>query len=157
AAGDHTMTQEEINGALVEHGRAGRRVVRLKGGDPYVFGRGGEEAIALAEAGVPCTVVPGITSAIGGLARGGIPVTHRGIASSFAVITGHEDPMKPEAAVHWERLATAVDTLVILMGVGRLDAIAQALIEGGRPAETPAALVQEAATPDQRVVTASLS
>ncbi|MQA00417.1 MAG: uroporphyrinogen-III C-methyltransferase [Dehalococcoidia bacterium] len=156
AAGDHTMTQEEINAALVEHGLAGRRVVRLKGGDPYVFGRGGEEAVALATAGVPCTVVPGITSAIGGLARGGIPVTHRGLASSFAVITGHEDPTKPEAAVHWERLATAVDTLVILMGVGRLDGIAQALIEGGRPAETPAALVQDAATPGQRVATASL-
>lgn len=156
AAGDHTMSQEEINAALIAHGRSGRRVVRLKGGDPYVFGRGGEEAVALAEAGVPCTVVPGVTSAIGGLALGGIPVTHRAVASSFAVITGHEDPTKPAEAVHWERLATATDTLVILMGVGRIDGIAKALIAGGRPAETPAALVQDATLPGQRVVSASL-
>ncbi len=157
AAGDHTMTQDEINAALVEHGRAGRRVVRLKGGDPYVFGRGGEEAMALADAGVPCTVVPGVTSAIGGLALGGIPVTHRGVATSFAVVTGHEDPTKPAAQVHWERLATAADTLVILMGVGRLDGIASALVAGGRPADTPAALVQEASTPAQRVLTSTLA
>ena len=156
AAGDHAMTQDEINSALVEHGRAGRRVVRLKGGDPYVFGRGGEEAQALSAAGVPCTIVPGVTSAIGGLGLGGIPVTQRGVATSFAVITGHEDPTKPEQTVHWDRLATAVDTLVVLMGVGRLEGIARALIEGGRAPSTPAALVQEAATPHQRVVTAPL-
>ncbi|MDA0301764.1 MAG: uroporphyrinogen-III C-methyltransferase, partial [Chloroflexi bacterium] len=156
AADNHTLTQEEINALLVEHGRAGKRVVRLKGGDPYVFGRGGEEAAALADAGVPCTVIPGVTSAIGGLAAGGIPVTHRAVATSFAVITGHEDPTKPEAGVHWEKLATAVDTLVILMGVGRLDGIARALIEGGRAASTPAALVQEASTPRQRVATGTL-
>ncbi|MGE3856766.1 MAG: uroporphyrinogen-III C-methyltransferase [Dehalococcoidia bacterium] len=156
AADNHTLTQDEINALLVEHGRAGKRVVRLKGGDPYVFGRGGEEAAALADAGVPCTVIPGITSAIGGVAAGGIPVTHRAVATSFAVITGHEDPTKPEQGVHWERLATAVDTLVILMGVGRLDGIARALIEGGRAASTPAALVQEASTPRQRVATGTL-
>ena len=157
AAGDHTLTQEEINALLIEHGSRGKRVVRLKGGDPYVFGRGGEEAIALAEAGVPCTVIPGVTSAIGGLAAGGIPVTHRGVATSFAVITGHEDPTKPEQQVHWDRLAKSVDTLVILMGVGRLDGIARALIEGGRPAETPAALVQQATTADQRTATGTLA
>lgn len=156
AADNHAMTQEQINAALVDHGLAGRRVVRLKGGDPYVFGRGGEEAMALAAAGVPCTVIPGVTSAIGGLAAGGIPVTHRAVATSFAVITGHEDPTKPEAQVDWERLATAVDTLVILMGVGRIDEIARALVEGGRDASTPAALVQQATTPDQRTVTATL-
>ena len=155
-AGDHTMTQDEINAALVTHGRAGRRVVRLKGGDPFVFGRGGEEAVALAEAGVPCTVVPGVTSAIGGLALGGIPVTHRALASSFAVVTGHEDPTKRADAVQWERLATATDTLVVLMGVGRIDGIARALIAGGRPADTPAALVQDATLPGQRVVSAAL-
>ena len=155
-AGDHPMPQAEINACLVEHGRAGRRVVRLKGGDPYVFGRGGEEAAALAEAGVRFTAVPGVTSAIGGLAAAGIPVTHRGLASSFAVVTGHEDPTKPEQAVRWERLATASDTLVVLMGVERLEAIGAALIAGGRDAATPAALVQNAATPDQRVVEASL-
>ena len=156
AADNHTLTQDEINALLVEHGSAGKRVVRLKGGDPYVFGRGGEEAAALAEAGVPCTVIPGVTSAIGGLAAGGVPVTHRAVATSFAVITGHEDPTKPAAGVHWERLATAVDTLVVLMGVGRLDGIARALIAGGRPGTTPAALVQEASTPHQRVVTGTL-
>jgi uroporphyrinogen III methyltransferase / synthase len=157
APGRQALTQDETNAALVEHGLAGKRVVRLKGGDPYVFGRGGEEAIALAEAGVPCTVIPGITSAIAGLNAGGIPITHRGVAVSFAVVTGHEDPTKPEAQADWQRLATATDTLVVLMGVGNLDAITEALIAGGRDASTPAALVQQAATPGQRVVTARLS
>ncbi len=157
AADNHTLTQDEITALLLEHGGAGKRVVRLKGGDPYVFARGGEEATALADAGIPCTVIPGVTSAIGGLAAGGIPVTYRAVATSFAVITGHEDPTKPEVGVHWERLATAVDTLVILMGVGRLDGIASALIAGGRPASTPAALVQEASTPRQRVATGTLA
>ncbi|MDA0351361.1 MAG: uroporphyrinogen-III C-methyltransferase [Chloroflexi bacterium] len=153
----HAMTQDEINACLVEHGRAGKRVVRLKGGDPYVFGRGGEEAVALRQAGVPCTVIPGITSAIAGLAAAGIPITHRGVAVSFAVVTGHEDPTKPAEQANWHRLATAVDTLVVLMGVGRLDAITQALIAGGRDPASPAALIQEAATTRQRVVTAPLS
>ena len=153
----HSMTQEGINACLVEHGRAGKRVVRLKGGDPFVFGRGGEEAVALSEAGVPCSVVPGITSAIAGLAAAGIPITHRGVAVSFAVVTGHEDPTKPAEQANWQRLATAVDTLVVLMGVGRLETIADALVAGGRPADTPAALVQEAATANQRLVTAPLS
>jgi uroporphyrinogen III methyltransferase/synthase len=150
------MTQDEINAALVEYGRAGRRVVRLKGGDPFVFGRGGEEAAALASAGIPCTVVPGVTSAIAGLAAAGIPITQRGTAVSFAVVTGHEDPTKPAEQANWQRLATAADTLVVLMGVGRLDAIVEALVAGGRDRATPAALVQDAATPRQRVVTASL-
>ena len=159
SAGDHTLTQEEINALLVEYGLAGRRVVRLKGGDPYVFGRGGEEALALAEAGVPCTVIPGVTSAIGGLAAGGIPVTHRAVATSFAVVTGHEDPTKPHEGVDWARLAGAADTIVVLMGAARLDGIARALIEGGRASTTPAAVVQEASTPHQRAspeATASL-
>jgi len=150
------MTQDETNIALIEHGRAGKRVVRLKGGDPYVFGRGGEEAMALAEAGVPCTVIPGVTSAIGGLAAGGVPVTHRGIATSFTVVTGHEDPTKPEAQVRWDALARGSETLIVLMGVERLEGIARAIIEGGRPASTPAALVQEATTPRQRTVTGTL-
>lgn len=150
------MTQEETTAALIEHGRAGRRVVRLKGGDPYVFGRGGEEAMALAEAGVPCTVIPGVTSAIGGLAAGGVPVTHRGVATSFTVVTGHEDPTKPEAQVRWDALARGSETLVVLMGVERLETIARAIVEGGRDASTPAALVQEATTPRQRTVTGTL-
>ena len=157
SAGDHTLTQEEINALLVEYGQAGRRVVRLKGGDPYVFGRGGEEALALAEAGVPCTVIPGVTSAIGGLAASGIPVTHRAVATSFAVVTGHEDPTKAPEGVDWARLAGATDTIVVLMGAARLDGIARALIEGGRPASTPAAVIQQASTPHQRAVTGTLA
>ncbi len=157
SADNHTLTQDEINALLVQHGSAGRRVVRLKGGDPYVFGRGGEEALALAEAGVPCTVIPGVTSAIGGLALGGVPVTQRGIATSFAVVTGHEDPTKPHEGVDWARLAGATDTIVVLMGAARLDGIARALIEGGRPASTPAAVIQEASTPRQRAVTGTLA
>ncbi len=156
AAGDHTMSQDDINTMLIERGRAGQRVVRLKGGDPYVFGRGGEEALALVGAGVPCTVIPGITSGIGGLAAAGVPVTHRAVATSFAVVTGHEDPTKPAEGVDWSRLATAVDTIVVLMGVGRLEGIATAMIEAGRSAETPAALVQQATLPQQRSVTATL-
>jgi uroporphyrinogen III methyltransferase/synthase len=156
AAGDHTLTQDEISQRLVEEGRAGRRVVRLKGGDPFVFGRGSEELMALADAGIPCTVIPGTTSAIAGLAAAGIPVTHRGLASSFAVVTGHEDPTKAEAAVDWRQLATAVDTIVVLMGVARLASIAKALVEGGRDASTPAALVQEASTPTQRTLRSTL-
>ena len=156
APGGSAMTQDEINATLVAQARAGRRVVRLKGGDPFVFGRGGEELEALAEAGVEATVVPGVTSAIGGVAAAGIPVTHRGVAVSFAVVTGHEDPTKPAAQARWSELATAVDTLVVLMGVGRLEGIASALIEGGRPPSTPSALVVEATTPRQRAVEASL-
>ena len=156
SAGNHAMTQDEINATLVEHARAGRRVVRLKGGDPYVFGRGGEEALALAEAGQTCTEIPGVTSAIAGLALAHIPITHRNVASSFLVVTGHEDPTKPETAVDWTRHARGGDTLVVLMGVGRLRAISSALIEAGRDPATPTALVHAAATPRQRVVTARL-
>lgn len=154
--GDHSMTQDQINTALVEYASEGRLVVRLKGGDPYVFGRGGEEASALGIAGVGFTIVPGVTSSIGGLASAGIPVTHRDYSSSFAVVTGHEDPMKSEGAVDWQKLATAVDTLVVLMGVGRLEAIVSNLISGGRDAATPSALIEAASTPDQRVVEAPL-
>lgn len=157
SAGDHAMTQDEINAALIEHARAGKRVVRLKGGDPFVFGRGSEEALALAEDGLTCTVIPGVTSAIAGLALAGIPITHRAVASSFVVVTGHEDPTKPETAVDWSRHARGGDTLVVLMGVGRLEAIARALIEAGRAPSTPAALVHAATTPRQRVVTATLA
>ena len=157
AAGDHAMTQDEINAALIEHARSGKRVVRLKGGDPFVFGRGGEEALALAEAGLTCTVIPGVTSAIAGLAAAGIPVTHRGVASSFVVVTGHEDPTKPETAVDWSHHAHGADTLVVLMGVGNLEAIARALIEAGRAPSTPAAVVHAATTPRQRMVTAPLA
>lgn len=152
----HTMKQEEISRLLVERGREGKTVCRLKGGDPFVFGRGGEEALELAKAGVPFEVVPGVTSAIAGPAYAGIPVTHRGKATSVAFVTGHEDPAKDESAIDWARLATGVDTLVFLMGVGNLPLIARELLEHGRPPDTPVAIIERATTPAQRIVTGPL-
>jgi len=152
----HALSQEEINAVLVEHALAGRNVVRLKGGDPFVFGRGGEEAEALATAGVPYEVIPGVSSAIAGPAYAGIPVTHREVASSFAVVTGHEDPTRPESRIDWEALARGPDTLVILMGIGNLAEIASRLLAGGRPATTPAAIIEQATTPRQRTLVATL-
>jgi uroporphyrinogen III methyltransferase/synthase len=156
-AGAHTRTQEEINALLVEQAQSGKRVARLKGGDPFVFGRGGEEALALIEAGVPFEVIPGVSSAMAAPAYAGIPVTHRGLASSFAVITGHEDPTKDQSAVDWQHLATGVDTLIFLMGVGRLAQIVEQLIAHGRPPETPAALVRWGTMPSQKTVSGSLA
>ncbi len=152
----HTLTQDEINAALVEHGLAGRRVVRLKGGDPFVFGRGGEEAEALIAAGVPFEVIPGVTSAIAAPAYAGVPVTHRALASSFAVITGHEDPAKEATSINWKGLATGVDTLIFLMGVGRLAEIVDRLVEHGRDADTPVAVIEWGTLPQQRAITATL-
>jgi uroporphyrinogen III methyltransferase/synthase len=149
-------TQDEINALLVEHGKAGKRVVRLKGGDPFVFGRGGEEALALAAAGVPYEVIPGVTSAIAAPAYAGVPVSHRGLASSFAVVTGQEDADKEDSSIDWDRLATAVDTVVILMGGAALPGVARALIRGGRDAKTPAVSVQWGTTTEQRSVAAPL-
>ena len=154
--GRHAMTQDQINAELVRLAQEGRQVVRLKGGDPFVFGRGGEEADALAGAGVCFEIVPGVTSAIAGPAYAGIPVTDRTVASSFAVVTGHEDPLRPEARVDWKALATGPDTLVILMGVGNLEEIAASLIAGGRSADTPAAVVEQATTLRQRCTVATL-
>ena len=156
-AGTHALRQEEINALLVEKARQGRRVVRLKGGDPYVFGRGGEEAEALAAAAIPFEVVPGVTSAVAVPAYAGIPVTHRGLASSYAVITGHEDPTKGETAVDWSKLATGVDTLVFLMGAATLPQIVEKLVEHGRPAATPVAVIRWGTTPAQEVVTGTLA
>ncbi len=156
APGGHAMTQEQINATLVEQGRAGRRVVRLKGGDPFVFGRGGEEAAALAEAGVPYCVVPGITAAIGACAYAGIPLTDRRWASSVALVTGHEDPDRPGSRMNWSALA-GIDTVVFYMGVGNLAHIAERLIEAGRPPATPTALVERGTTPAQRTVLATLA
>jgi uroporphyrinogen III methyltransferase/synthase len=152
ASGAHTLPQDEINTLLVAHARRGRRVVRLKGGDPFVFGRGGEEAEALAAAGIPFEVVPGVTSAVAAPAAAGIPLTHRSVASSFAVVTGHEDDRRASGRVDWSRLATAVDTLVILMGLENLPRIARTLIQAGRAAGTPVALVERGTTSAQRVV-----
>jgi uroporphyrinogen III methyltransferase/synthase len=156
APGRAAMSQDEINAALVEHGRGGRRVVRLKGGDPFVFGRGGEEAEALAAAGVPFEVVPGVTSAIAAPAAAGVPVTHRGLATSFTVVTGHEDPGKPSEQTDWAALARVPGTLVVLMGMGRLGDIADALMAAGRPRDEPAAAVQWGTTPRQRSVAATV-
>jgi uroporphyrin-III C-methyltransferase/precorrin-2 dehydrogenase/sirohydrochlorin ferrochelatase len=131
-------------------------VVRLKGGDPFVFGRGSEEAAVCVAAGVPVQVVPGITSAIAGPAAAGIPVTHRGLAADFAVVSGHRDPGRAEAGWNWPELAVGPATLVLLMGMDTLAGIAAELIEHGRPADTPAAAIHRATLPDQRVVRAPL-
>jgi uroporphyrinogen III methyltransferase/synthase len=155
-AGAHCLPQERINALLVEHARRGRIVVRLKGGDPFVFGRGGEEALALAAAGIPFEIVPGVSAAVAVPAYAGIPVTHRGVGSSFAVVTGHEDPTKDATAVDWARLATAVDTLVVLMGVQSLPRIVAALLAHGRSPATPAALIQWGTTASQQTVLGTL-
>ena len=155
-AGDHTMPQGEINLLLAAKAKEGKTVVRLKGGDPFVLGRGGEEAEVLVKEGVPFEVVPGITSAIAVPAYAGIPVTHRGLASSFAVVTGHEDPTKPDSSIDWEKLATGVDTLVFLMGLGNLPEIAAKLVEFGRPPTTPVAVISRGTYPEQAVVSGTL-
>jgi len=154
--GGPSMAQSEIDRLLIDHGRAGRSVVRLKGGDPFVFGRGGEEAEALRDAGVAFEVVPGVTAGVAGPAYAGIPVTHRDAASAVAFITGHEDPAKLESALDWEALARFPGTLVIYMGVRRLGAIAERLIAGGRDPFEPAALVERGTLPEQRVATGTL-
>jgi uroporphyrinogen III methyltransferase/synthase len=156
SAGRHCLEQSAINAVLIHHARRGRLVVRLKGGDPFVFGRGGEEILACARAGVAVEVVPGVSAAVAVPAAAGIPVTHRGLASSFAVVTGHEDPAKPESAVDWERLATAVDTLVILMGVGTLPRITARLLAAGRRADTPAAVIHRGTTEAEETVVGTL-
>ena len=154
-AGDHAMSQEQINALLVEKGR-NLVVVRLKGGDPFIFGRGGEEALAMREAGVTFEVVPGVSSAIAVPAYAGIPLTHRGLAASVAFITGHEMPGKETSDIHWDRLATGVGTLVFLMGVRNLELISSQLIAHGRPGDTPVAVIRWGTTAEQRTVTGTL-
>lgn len=144
----HSVPQDEINRRLIEYGRTGAKIVRLKGGDPFVFGRGGEEAIALAEAGVSCEVVPGISSAIAGPAAAGIPVTHRGLSSGFTVITGHQHPNNPQR-LDWDAAAKLGTTLVILMGALRASEIRERLVNGGAPGNTPVAIVTRATRIDQ--------
>ncbi len=152
-----TQDQEAINRLLVEKAREGKSVVRLKGGDPFVFGRGGEEAEALREAGIPFEVIPGVTSAVAVPAYAGIPVTHRGVATSFAVITGHEDPTKAETAIDWPGVARAADTLVFLMGVKTLPDIVQQLTANGRSPTTPVGVIQQGTSAEQRTVTGTLA
>lgn len=155
--GSVTLTQDETTGLLVEHGRRGALVVRLKGGDPFVFGRGGEEAQALREAGVAYEIVPGISSAISVPAYAGVPVTHRDLAAQVTIVTGHERPGKPRADVDWAALAGVPGTLVVLMGVARLGPVAAALIAGGKAPETPVCVTQSGTTAAQRSVVGTLA
>ena len=157
ASSQHTMPQEQINQLLVDLAKDGKTVVRLKGGDPFVFGRGGEEALLLQENGIAFEIVPGVTSAISVPAYAGIPVTHRGVAASFAVVTGHEDPTKPDSDIHWQQLATATDTLVFLMGVANLPRITARLIENGRSGDTPAAIIRWGTKKNQQAWTTTVA
>ena len=158
----HTMPQDEINALLIQYARQGLRVVRLKGGDPFVFGRGGEEAQALVDAGIPFEIVPGISSAIAVPAYAGIPVTHRGLSSSVMIVTGHEERGNANAAstVNWEAasmLVTSGGTLVILMGVETLPKTTQRLLESGLSPDMPVAVIQQGTIPQQRAVTDTLT
>ncbi|HTY90543.1 MAG TPA: uroporphyrinogen-III C-methyltransferase [Methanocella sp.] len=155
-ADDHTFPQDEINRMLVETALKYKNVVRLKGGDPYVFGRGGEEAEALRKAGIEVEAVPGITSAIAVPEHAGIPVTHRGCASAVTLITGHEDPTKGESALNFKALAQMRGTIVILMGVSRLKDNVEALLAGGRPRDTPVAVIERGTTEKERITAGTL-
>jgi uroporphyrinogen III methyltransferase/synthase len=155
SAGRHKLSQDEINWLLIEKAEEGNVVVRLKGGDPYLFGRGGEEALALLDRGIPVEVVPGVTSAIAAPELAGIPVTHRGITSALTIVTGHEEPGK-DSPLDWSAIAQLGGTLVVLMGVSRLEKNVSALIASGRAPETPAAIVERGGWADQRLVTGTL-
>jgi uroporphyrin-III C-methyltransferase/precorrin-2 dehydrogenase/sirohydrochlorin ferrochelatase len=153
----HNLTQQQINEVLIDRARAGKRVVRLKGGDPFIFGRGGEEWLACVAEGIPVTVVPGITSALAAPALAGIPLTHRGVAADFTVVSGHLDPGRPaDKGIDWPGLAAGTGTLVLLMAMERLDLISAELIAHGRPATTAAAVVQRASLNGERILRATL-
>lgn len=156
ASSHHTLEQETINHLLIQKAREGKVVVRLKGGDPFVLGRGGEEAKALAENQIPFEVVPGVSSAVAVPAYAGIPVTHREIASSFTVVTGHKASDRGEPNIAWDKLATGTDTLVILMGIGNLAYVVDQLIKNNKPPSTPAAVITHGTTGRQRCVTGTL-
>lgn len=153
----HRRDQREIEQLMITYARAGRRVVRLKGGDPYVFGRGGEEALACATAGVPFEVVPGVTSAVSVPALAGVPVTHRGLAQQVTIVSGHAHPDSDECDVDWRSLGAGTGTVVVLMGMAHLPVITSRLADGGRAADTPAVVIRNGGRPDQEVVTATLS
>ena len=155
--GRHGMDQEAINALLVDLGTRGLRVVRLKGGDPFIFGRGGEEALALADAGIAFEIVPGISSAIGGAGVSGIPLTHRAVAQSVTIASGHDDPTAPAAAARWNALGAAPGTLVLLMAMGNLAGIADALVAAGRSAQEPACAIRWATTAHEHRVDAPLA
>lgn len=151
-AGEHYKNQDEINQILINEAKKHESVVRLKGGDPFVFGRGGEEMLALLEEGIPVKIVPGLTSAIGVPTSVGLPVTHRGVATSLTIVTGHEDPTKSEKQVKWDFKS---DTIIILMGVGKLEDNIQELIKYKDP-ETPVCVIENGTLPDQRIITGTL-
>ena len=157
AASHHVKKQHEINQLLVEKAKEGKTVVRLKGGDPFVLGRGGEEAEALVQVHIPFEVVPGVSSAIAVPAYAGIPVTHRRLSSSLTIITGHEDSTKDNSSIAWEKLATGVDTLVFLMGVGNLPKIVSQLLKSGRASSTPIALIKDGTGPRQKTIVGTLA
>ena len=157
AVGDDTTHQNNTNDLMVMHAKSKKNVVRLKGGDPIIFGRGGEEAEFLREHNVKFEIVPGITSGIGSATYAGIPLTHRQHASSVVFVTGHEDPEKKIEAVKWKRLAKSVDTIVIMMGLSRIDTICKQLISGGLDKKTPVAVIQNGTTPQQKMVKGNVS
>lgn len=155
--GNHTLEQDEIEALMVDCATQGKMVVRLKGGDPFLFGRGGEEMETLRAAGIDVEMVPGISSALAVPASVGIPLTHRSYASQVTILTGHEDPTKPEPALDWKLLAQSRGTIVVLMGVANLQKIAAALMANGKSAETPVAIIERGLRRDRRVTTGTLS
>jgi uroporphyrinogen III methyltransferase/synthase len=156
ARGEHGQDQPDIGPLMVKRAQEGKTVVRLKGGDPFLFGRGGEEAEFLAAAGIPFEVVPGVTSALAVSAYAGIPLTYRGVSSSVGIVTGHEAPDKQGAVVNWDMLSRAVDTLVILMGLGNLPVIVERLLEAGKCPDTPVAVICQGSLPEQVTLISTL-
>jgi uroporphyrinogen III methyltransferase/synthase len=154
--GDHTLSQEQINALIIREAKEGKIVARLKGGDPFIFGRGGEEAEEMTEAGIPFEIIPGITSAIAVPAYAGIPLTHRDYTSTVAFITGHEDPTKEESKIAWDKISLGAGTLVFLMGAGNLPTIAAELMKNGRDPETPVALIRRGTLPEQETIVGKL-
>ncbi|NIO27722.1 MAG: uroporphyrinogen-III C-methyltransferase [Candidatus Latescibacteria bacterium] len=154
--GSHSVPQEEINRRLVDYARRGKHVVRLKNGDPFVFGRGGEEADALAEAGIPFEVIPGVTAAVAAGACCGLPLTKRSVSSCVTLVTGHEDPTKDQSDINWAALACTKGTIVIYMAMAHLQQVVTRLIDSGLPADTPAAVISKATMPDQVCLAAPL-
>ena len=157
AVGDDTSHQNTTNDLMVKYAKSKKNIVRLKGGDPIIFGRGGEEAEFLKSHGIKYEIVPGITSGIGSATYAGIPLTHRKYASSVVFVTGHEDPDKKTESVKWKRLAKSVDTIVIMMGLSRIDVICKQLISGGLDKKTPVAVIQNGTTTKQKMITGNVS
>jgi len=157
AVGDDTTHQNTTNALMIKYAKSKKKIVRLKGGDPIIFGRGGEEAEFLKEHKIKYEIIPGITSGIGSATYAGIPLTHRKYASSVVFVTGHEDPEKKNEVVKWKRLGKSVDTIVIMMGLSRIDVICKQLIAGGMDKKTPVAVIQNGTTPKQRMVIGTVS